>query len=354
MAGKLISVVTPCYNEEENLRELHARICAVFAELPGYDYEHILIDNASTDRTPDVLRELARADRRVKVIVNTRNFGHIRSPYHGLLQGRGDATILMASDLQDPPELIPEFVAKWEAGAKVVMAVKAQSHESAAMFAIRKFYYSLSDRLSDIRLVPNFTGTGLYDRAVIDELKRIDDPYPYFRGLIADLGYPSAQVLFTQPRRKRGITKNNFLTLYDMAMLGVTSHSKLPLRLATMMGFALSAVSLLIALGYLIAKLVFWSQFAFGTAPILIGFFFFMSVQLFFIGVIGEYVGSIHTQVLRRPHVVEKERLNFDSPAPAGSAHVSAELPFADGEQVLAARPGAVPFGGEPKRVVER
>jgi glycosyltransferase involved in cell wall biosynthesis len=311
MAQKLISVVTPCYNEEENVRELSRRIRAVFEDLPGYDFEHILIDNASGDSTPEILRELASEDRRIKVILNTRNFGHIRSPYHGMLQGQGDAVILMASDFQDPPEMVPDFIRKWEEGYKVVMGVKTQSQESAAMYAVRKLYYGLSGRLSEIKLVPNYTGFGLYDRAVIQQLRHIDDPYPYFRGLIADLGYEAASIPFNQPRRKRGITKNNFFTLYDMAMLGVTNHSKVPLRMATMAGFLLSAVSLLIAVGYLFAKLFFWSQFAMGTAPILIGFFFFMSVQLFFIGMIGEYVGAIHTQVLKRPHVIEKERLNF-------------------------------------------
>jgi glycosyltransferase involved in cell wall biosynthesis len=311
MAQKLISVVTPCYNEEENVRELSRRIRAIFEELPGYDYEHILIDNASGDSTPQILRELASEDRRTKVIINTRNFGHIRSPYHGMLQGQGDAVILMASDFQDPPEMLPDFIRKWEEGYKVVMGVKTQSQESPAMYAVRKVYYGLSGRLSEIKLVPNYTGFGLYDRDVIQQLRHIDDPYPYFRGLIADLGYEAAAIPFNQPRRKRGITKNNFFTLYDMAMLGVTNHSKVPLRIATMAGFLLSAVSLLIAVGYLFAKLFFWSQFAMGTAPILIGFFFFMSVQLFFIGMIGEYVGAIHTQVLKRPHVIEKERLNF-------------------------------------------
>ena len=311
MAQKLISVVTPCYNEEENVRELSRRIRAVFEELPGYDYEHILIDNASGDSTPEILRQLASEDRRTKVILNTRNFGHIRSPYHGMLQGQGDAVILMASDFQDPPEMVPDFIRKWEEGFKVVMGVKTQSQESAAMYAVRKLYYGLSGRLSEIKLVPNYTGFGLYDRDVIQQLRHIDDPYPYFRGLIADLGYEAASIPFNQPRRKRGITKNNFFTLYDMAMLGVTNHSKVPLRIATMAGFLLSAISLLIAVGYLFAKLFFWSQFAMGTAPILIGFFFFMSVQLFFIGMIGEYVGAIHTQVLKRPHVIEKERLNF-------------------------------------------
>lgn len=311
MTPKLISIVTGCFNEEDNVRELVQRIRAVFAELPQYDYEHILIDNASTDGTEPILRALAAEDPKVKVIINTRNFGHIRSPYYGMLQGTGDAVIVMASDLQDPPEMIPQFLARWEDGFRVVMGVKATSQESAVMGAIRRLYYELSGRLSDIKLVANFTGFGLYDAVVIEDLKTIDDPYPYFRGLIADLGYKAAQIPFEKPGRKRGVTKNNFYTLYDLAMLGVTNHSKIPLRIAAMAGFALSALSLLLAVGYALAKLFFWSEFALGTAPILIGFFFFMSVQLFFIGMIGEYVGAIHTQVLKRPHVIEKERLNF-------------------------------------------
>jgi polyisoprenyl-phosphate glycosyltransferase len=319
MTQKLISVVTPCYNEEENVRELSDRIRAVFATLPGYDFEHILIDNASTDGTVEILRQMAEEDRRTKVIINTRNFGHIRSPFYGMLQGHGDAVIVMASDLQDLPEMIPAFLAKWEEGFKVVMGVKTKSQESAAMFAIRRLYYTISGKMSNIKLIPNFTGFGLYDQRVVEQLRRIGDPYPYFRGMIADLGFEAAQIPFDQPRRKRGITKNNFFSLYDMAMLGVTNHSKVPLRLATMAGFTLSAVSFLIALGYLIAKLFFWSQFAFGIAPILIGFFFFMSVQLFFIGMMGEYVGAIYTQVQRRPLVIEKERLNFDTARPLAS-----------------------------------
>ncbi len=312
MPRKLISVVTPCYNEEENVAELVKQIREVFAhELSGYDYEHILIDNASTDGTVAILRKICAEDPRVKLIINTRNFGHIRSPYHGLLQGSGDAVIVMASDFQDPIDLIPQFIREWENGFKVVKAVKAESNESPTMFAIRNFYYQLIGRLSDIRLTKNYTGTGLYDREVIRVLREIRDPYPYFRGLIADLGYEAAIVKFHQPARRRGITKNNFYTLYDVAMLGITNHSKVPLRLATLSGFALGAMSLLVALGYLAAKLIFWDTFMFGTAPLLIGIFFFSSVQLFFIGILGEYIGSIHTQVLNRPLVIERERINF-------------------------------------------
>lgn len=308
---KTISIVTPCYNEEENVRELYAQVKAVFAELPGYVYEHIFIDNASKDRTVAILKEIAKEDPNAKIIVNSRNFGHIRSPYHALLQAEGDAAILLVADLQDPPGMIKDFVNKWEEGYKVVLGVKTESHESKAMFAVRKMYYNFINRVSEIELTKNNTGFGLYDKQIIRILKEIDDPYPYFRGLISDIGFESYKIEYIQPVRKRGITKNNFYTLYDIAMLGITNHSKIPLRLAAMLGFTMSALSLLVAVGYLLAKLLFWNYFSLGTAPLIIGLFLFSSVQLFFIGIIGEYIGSIHTQVLKRPLVVEKERINF-------------------------------------------
>lgn len=308
---KTISIVTPCYNEEENVRELYTQVKSVFSEMPGYSYDHIFIDNASTDNTVTILKEIAKDDQNAKIIVNSRNFGHIRSPYHALLQADGDAVILLVADLQDPPGMIKDFVAKWEEGFKVVLGVKTESHESKVMFAIRKMYYNFINRVSEIELTKNNTGFGLYDKKIISILKEIDDPYPYFRGLISDIGFESYKIEYTQPVRKRGITKNNFYTLYDIAMLGITNHSKIPLRLAAMLGFTMSALSLVVAIGYLIAKLVFWNYFSMGTAPIIIGLFLFSSVQLFFIGIIGEYIGSIHTQVLKRPLVVEKERINF-------------------------------------------
>lgn len=309
---KLISVLTPCYNEEGNIEELHRRIVAQTDRFPHYDFEHVFIDNASTDGTVAAIRRLASTDRSVKAILNNRNFGIVRSSNHGLLQVRGDAVINMASDLQEPPELIGEFIRKWEQGHKVVAGVKPESHETAPMFALRRLYYATIGRIADVTLIPHYTGFGLYDREVIEALRRIDDPYPYFRGLIADMGFSHAEVAYIQPLRKRGITKSNFYALYDMAMLGITSHSKVPLRLATMAGFALSAVSLLIALGYLVVKLTHWDQMSLGLAPILIGFFFFASVQLFFIGLLGEYILQIHTQVQKRPLVMERERINFD------------------------------------------
>jgi glycosyltransferase involved in cell wall biosynthesis len=228
-----------------------------------------------------------------------------------LLQTSGDAVILLASDLQDPPAMIKDFIMKWEKGYKVVLGVKTWSKETAAMFFIRKMYYNLIGRLSEIELTKNNTGFGLYDRNIIEILRGIDDPYPYFRGLVSEIGFESAKIEYTQPARIRGITKNNFYTLFDIAMLGITNHSKVPLRLATILGFFLSLISLFIAFGYFIAKLMFWSQFSLGMAPLVIGLFFFSSVQLFFIGILGEYVGSIQTQVLKRPLVVEKERINF-------------------------------------------
>jgi len=309
---KLISVVTGCYNEEDNVEALHERIKEQFARLPQYRYEHIWIDNASTDRTVEKIKAIAAREPNVKLIVNTRNFGHVRSPVHGLMQARGAAVISMASDLQDPPELIPEFIRKWEEGNKVVAGVKPKSQESRFMWFVRYFYYASIVRISEVRLIRDFTGFGLYDRSVIEAVRRFDDPYPYFRGMIADIGFEHAEVPYVKPRRVRGITKNNFYTLYDLAMLGVTSHSKVPIRIATMAGFALSALSLAVAIGYLIYKLIYWYEFSVGLAPVVIGVFFFASVQLFFIGVLGEYIGAIHTQVQKRPLVVERERINFD------------------------------------------
>lgn len=309
----LLTVLTPCFNEEANVREVHRRVKTVMAALPGYDYDHLFIDNASTDRTVAILREIAETDKHVRVIVNTRNFGQVRSPYHAMLQARGDAIVTCVADLQDPPELIAQFVNEWRQGSKIVIGVKNATHDSWLMSRTRRFYYWLIARLSsDVELVHNFTGFGLYDRDVVEQCRDTEEQYPYFRGLVSDLGYERAVVKYSQPARAGGQTKNNFFSLYDMAMLGVTSHSKLPLRLATMAGFAISVLSLLIALGYLVAKLLFWDQLQLGLAPLLIGIYFFGAVQLFFIGVLGEYIGSIHTQVHKRPLVVEKERINFD------------------------------------------
>jgi len=307
-----VSVVTGCYNEEENVGELYARVCDVFAkQLPEYTFEFIFIDNASSDATVAVLKEIARTDRRVKIIVNNRNFGALRSGHYALLQTRGEAVVALASDLEDPPELIPEFLKKWEEGYKIVLAQKRSSEEFPLFSLMRRFYYGLASRLSETPLVKHVTGFGAYDRSVIEDLRSIDDPYPYLRGLVCELGYKQYLVPFDKPVRRRGITKSNFYTLYDYGMLGITSHSKVPLRIATFAGFCLAFASFLVALGYLLYKLVFWNQFQVGMAPVVIGIFFFASVQLFFIGILGEYIGSIHTQVLKRPLVTERERVNF-------------------------------------------
>jgi glycosyltransferase involved in cell wall biosynthesis len=311
---KLISVVAGCFNEEGNVDELVQRVRTVFSGLPQYRWEIILIDNASTDRTADRLRVLAAADERVKVIFNARNFGHIRSPYYALTVARGDAAISLASDLQDPPEMIPQFLAKWEEGFQAVVGVKESSEESAALFMVRRCYYKLVHRLADVEIIQNCTGFGLYDQRIVSLCRDLDDPYPYFRGMISEFGLPTARLSYRQPTRKRGLTKNNFYTLYDLAMLGLTNHSKVPLRLATMLGFAMAFCSLLVACVYFVFKLVFWYDFPMGMAPVSIGLFLFCSIQLFFIGVLGEYIGAIHTQVLKRPLVVESERLNFESP----------------------------------------
>src|SRR6267154_1464955 len=311
-AKRTISVITPCYNEEANVRELYARVRAAIASAGSYSYEHIFIDNASLDNTLGELKRLAAEDKNVKVIRNTRNFGHVRSPIHALYQATGDAVIGIVADLQDPPEMIVDLVRKWEEGYPVVIGVKAASDESGLMFWIRKQYYRLVNRLSGVETYENFTGFGLYDRKVVDVIKQFDDPYPYFRGMIAEAGFRHFDIPYHQPARTRGITKNNFYTLYDIAMLAITNLSKVPLRLVTFSGFAGALVSILVSLAYLIYKLIFWSHFSVGIAPLVIGVFFFMSIQMLFMGLIGEYVGTIHTLVQKRPLVVEQERINFE------------------------------------------
>lgn len=309
---KKISIVTPCFNEQENVADVYGQVKDVFAKLPDYDYEHIFIDNASADRTVEILKKIAQEDKRVKIIVNARNFGHIRSPYHALLQTTGDAAMFLVADLQEPPALINDFIKKWEEGYKIIIGVKNKSKENPIMFGIRKLYYSILKKFADVDQIKNFNGFGLYDKCFVDVLRKLDDPYPYFRGLISEVGFARVEIEYTQSGRKKGKSHNSFYDLYDIAMLGFVNHSKLPLRLASIIGFGLSLASLFVALVYVILKLLFWNAFAWGLAPLVVGIFFLGSVQLFFIGILGEYIGAIYTQVKRRPLVVEQERINFE------------------------------------------
>jgi polyisoprenyl-phosphate glycosyltransferase len=333
MPIKTISIVTGCLNEEGNVEELYQRVRNVMAHLGRYRYEHIFIDNNSTDRTVEILKRIAAADTNVKVIVNARNFGHIRSPLHALYQTTGDAVIGIVADLEDPPELIADMVREWEKGSSMVLGVRTTREENPLMLWVRRKYYRLVNHLSEIETFEGFSGFGLYDRRVVDIVKSCDDPYPYFRGMIAEIGLPHAKIYYGQPKRKSGISKNNFYTLYDMAMLGITNLSKVPLRMVTFSGFVSAAICALVAFGYLAYKLLYWNRFSVGVAPLVIGIFFFSSIQLISVGIIGEYIGAIHTQVHKRPLVVERERVNFEyQPGlPAGSPEGQAEIVGAPG-----------------------
>lgn len=309
-----ISVSTSCYNEEGNLRELYDRLINVMQKLPAYDYEIIIADNCSTDASRDILRRIAAQDKKFKVILNSNNFGVVGSAHNAFLQSTGDATVSMASDLQDPPEIILDLVRHWEAGYKVVVGVKSNSKENAPMRQVRKLYYWLLAKFSDkARIIRNFTGFGLYDRKFTDAIKKYRDPVPYFRGLVSEIGFKRKTIEYVQDKRKLGVTKNSFPALYDLAMNAFVSHSKLPLRLATFCGFCLAGISLLVAVCYFFYKLFFWQTFNLGLAPLVIGLFFFSAVQLIFIGIVGEYVGAILTQVKNYPLAIEDEKINFDN-----------------------------------------
>lgn len=311
---KKISIVSSCYNEELNIDELYSRVKAQMEKhADKYTYEQILIDNCSVDNTAQKLRQLSDEDENVKVILNSRNFGHIRSPFYAIINATGDAVIYLASDLQDPPELISDFIEKWEEGYKVVIGVKNHTKENFLISLIRNFFYFFIEKIADdnTKMIKNFTGFGLYDKKIINIVKDIDDPYPYFRGLISEIGFEKFVIYFRQPLRKRGLTKNNFYTLYDNAMIGIIKHSKVPLRLMTFAGFLLSILSMAFAFMYLVYKLLFWQNFELGMAPVVIGLFFFSSVQLFSMGILGEYIGAIYTRVNKKPLVIEKERINF-------------------------------------------
>jgi len=309
---KKISIVTPCFNEEKNIEIVYNKIKKIMTTFKGrYTYEHIVIDNCSHDNTQNILRKLAKNDKNLKCIFNARNFGPVRSPYHGILQSSGDAVIMIASDLQDPPELISEYIKKWEDGYDVVLAVKPSSDEFFLMKNIRKLYYKLLSSISDAPLEQNATGAGLYDQKVIKHLIQLNDPYPYFRGLICDLGFKRSTIEFNQPKRVHGKTSTNFYILIDQAFLAMTKHSKLPIRLMTLFGFTISILSSLVALIYLVMKLLYWYSFDLGIAPIIISIFFFFGFLFFFLGIIGEYIGIILTHQRNMPHVIEQERINF-------------------------------------------
>ncbi|MEO5357168.1 MAG: glycosyltransferase family 2 protein [Nitrospirae bacterium YQR-1] len=308
---KLISILTPCLNEEENVWELYTQVKGIFDTLPDYTYEHIFIDNASTDGTVGELKKIAESDKRVKVIVNTRNFGSSRSCFHGIMQTTGDAVIILVADLQDPPEMILQFIKKWEEGYKMVIGVMTERRESRIMVFIRNCYYKLLALISETRLYNSFTGFGLYDRTVIEILRQMDDHIPYFRGMVAETGFEPAVIEYIHRKRERGKSKENIFALINIALSGITAHSKLPLRITTFLGIFGATGSLVVALFYFVYKLLYWNSFSVGIAPVVIGLFLFMSIQLILIGIIGEYVGWIYMQVRKRPLVVERQRINF-------------------------------------------
>jgi polyisoprenyl-phosphate glycosyltransferase len=328
--GGRVGLVLPCYNEEGNIDELYERLVTVCEGLPDYTFEMLFIDNASTDGTVEKLKAIMDRDLRLKLIVNARNFGHIRSPFHGLMESEGDCAILMCTDLQDPPELIPKFLEAWRNGASAVVGQKRSSEESPLFWALRSLYYRGVQTIADVPLLQHVTGFGLYDRRVLELLRKCDDPYPYLRGLICELGLPISLIQYDQPLRKRGVTKNNFFTLFDMAILGITSHSRAPLRLATIAGFSLSALAMLMAVVFLVLKLCFWPYIPAGYAPAVISIFFLASVQMFLIGLVGEYVGAVLTQVRHRPIVVESQRLQGDRVPNGESGHFQGEAARAD------------------------
>ncbi|MBO5082294.1 MAG: glycosyltransferase [Lachnospiraceae bacterium] len=311
---KKISVLIPCYNEVENVGPMSEAVIGILeGELSQYDYELVFIDNCSTDGTRDKLEEICAKNRKVKAIFNVTNFGQFNSPFYGMCQTTGDCTISMCCDFQDPVEMLPQFVKEWENGYKIVSAIKTSSKENPFIRFLRTIYYKMIRNMSDVKMIEHFTGFGLYDRTFIELLKQLDDPMPFLRGIVAEYGFSRKEIEYQQAKRRAGKTKNNFYTLYDAAMLSVTSYTKVGLRLATILGFISSGVSLLIALVYLILKLVNWDNFQAGYAPMIIGVYVLGSIQLFFIGLLGEYILNINSRVIHRPLVVEEKRINFDA-----------------------------------------
>ena len=310
---KKISILVPCYNEQENVVPLSGGIIKIFeTELASYDYEIVFIDNCSADNTRPLLREICKKNHRIKAIFNARNFGQFNSPYYGMCQTSGDCTIAICADFQDPVELIPVFIKEWEKGYKIVSGIKTKSRENKLVRFLRSCYYRIIKKMSDVEQIEHFTGFGLYDKSFIEILRNLHDPIPFIRGIVAELGYKRKDIHYEQQKRKAGKTKNNWYTLYDAAMLSFTSYTKIGLRIATIIGFIAAGLTFIAALVYFIYKLLFWDSFSAGIAPLVIGVFFLGSLQLFFIGFIGEYVMSINTRLMNRPLVIEEERINFD------------------------------------------
>ena len=311
---KKISITIPCYNEEENVYPLHDALVEMFErDLPNYEYELLYIDNCSSDRTRELLKELGKQDKHVKAILNAKNFGQFNSPYYGMMQTTGDCTILMAADFQDPVEMVPKYVAEWEKGYKIVRGRKTSSKESSIVYHLRSLYYKIIKKFSEVEQIEHFTGFGLYDKDFMDVLRNLKDPTPFLRGIVAELGYKRKEIPYEQPQRRAGKTHNNWYSLYDAAMLSFTSYTKIGLRLATFIGIFVGALSFIIAIVYLIMKLVLWDTFTAGMAPVIIGMFFLGSVQLFFLGFMGEYILSMNQRIMNRPLVIEEERINFDA-----------------------------------------
>ncbi len=309
---KTISIVVPCYNEEENVEALYQAVDSIFKnQLPEYNYELIFIDNDSRDRTREKVRGLCSHNERVKGIFNAKNFGQFNSPYYAMLQSTGDCTILMAADFQDPVEMIPRYVKEWEKGYKIVIGIKESSKENKVMYWLRSCYYKAIKKLSDVEQIEHFTGFGLYDAKFIRVLRELDDPTPFLRGIVAELGFKRKEIPYDQPKRRAGKTSNNLYRLYDAAMLSITSYTKVGLRLATIFGSLCSFASMLVALVYLVLKLLYWDRFPAGMVPLLIGMFFLGSIQIFFIGLVGEYIMSMNARIMKRPLVIEEERINF-------------------------------------------
>lgn len=311
---KKISILIPCYNEQENVVPMSNAIKELFeTELTNYDYELLFIDNDSSDNTRPLLREICSKNPHVKAIFNAKNFGQFNSPYYGMLQTTGDCTISMVCDFQDPVELIPQYIREWENGYKIVIGIKTSSKESRIMYHLRSLYYKMIKKFSDVEQIEHFTGSGLYDKEFIEVLRNLNDPTPFLRGIVAELGFKRKEIPYEQPQRRAGKTHNNFASLYDAAMLSITSYTKVGLRLCTFFGVFCGVVSVIFGIVYLVLKIIFWDSFAAGMAPMLIGMFFLGAVQLFFIGFIGEYILSINKRVMNRPLVIEDERLNFDN-----------------------------------------